>query len=599
MLHYRLLVEVNDLRREVEKKATEQLHSWLRGKRLNADALKVGAEVALAPYATGALAISERPDGSRSLRAVIRENNFHGQWSTQLTVDVPGNIRVKPWLWLDMEGPDNITGEIPQLARSLLDVFDASTQDVRQGEAQAVHTTYEVRTLVEAVCDPRRRSLVVVAGSDPNLPFSQWVGHVRDLLCECVGLAGGYILSPETTEEFNNAIGPAHHVAPWTVRTFQPGVEPDDPDDARRHQVLGMDRIVADPVRRLARMLGRRAREAALETPLPTSAAKVDRAFAQITNANLLAPLDKNPVTPRKRADVVVETRPAERDVTATPAKPLPDPVLQALELVLDGRDITVGRVLELGELAELARNVQASRDAIGARFEAYETEVAALRGERQELRQRLEETQFDAAIAQEEHAIAAAEVRRLQKLLISSSHAAQIWVPDPDRADQRPQDCIQLAERLPEWPRVTFTGDPEKLRELDQYDGTGGWAGKIWDVLGTLDDYARAVLEGTFEGNVHNYLTGTPAGCRTFSATRHATDESATVRSSPKLKAIRMFPVPTTVSATEKIFMGAHFKIAQFGTISPRLYYHNNVRATGRIYVGYIGKHLKNSQTN
>ncbi len=121
----------------------------------------------------------------------------------------------------------------------------------------------------------------------------------------------------------------------------------------------------------------------------------------------------------------------------------------------------------------------------------------------------------------------------------------------------------------------------------------------KIWDAFGALEDYAHAVLEEKFDGNVHSYLSATPAGLRTFSATRHATDESAQVRNTPKLAALRTLPVPTEVDSTGTIFMGAHFKIAQSGIISPRLHYHNDVRGTGRIYIGYIGKHLRNSQTN
>jgi hypothetical protein len=97
MLHYRLFVEVNDPRSGVEKKATEQLHLWLRGKRLDADALTLGTEVALSEHATGSLAESARPDGARSLRSVITENNATtGRWRTQLTVDVPGTTRSKP-----------------------------------------------------------------------------------------------------------------------------------------------------------------------------------------------------------------------------------------------------------------------------------------------------------------------------------------------------------------------------------------------------------------------------------------------------------------------------------------------------------------------
>jgi hypothetical protein len=65
------------------------------------------------------------------------------------------------------------------------------------------------------------------------------------LLRDGVGLAGGYVLTPEATAQFNNAIGPVHAVSPWTVRTFRPGVEPDNVEDGRRHKVLSLERIIA------------------------------------------------------------------------------------------------------------------------------------------------------------------------------------------------------------------------------------------------------------------------------------------------------------------------------------------------------------------
>jgi hypothetical protein len=119
-----------------------------------------------------------------------------------------------------------------------------------------------------------------------------WTGHVRALLRDGVGLAGGYVLTPAATAQFNNAIGPVHAVNPWTVRTFRSGVEPDNVADGRRHKVLSLERIIADSTHRLARMLGRQAREAALETPLPTFATRVNREFAERINADLVASLD-------------------------------------------------------------------------------------------------------------------------------------------------------------------------------------------------------------------------------------------------------------------------------------------------------------------
>jgi hypothetical protein len=39
--------------------------------------------------------------------------------------------------------------------------------------------------------------------------------------------------------------------------------------------------------------------------------------------------------------------------------------------------------------------------------------------------------------------------------------------------------------------------------------------------------------------------------------------------------------------------FMGAHFKIAQSATISPRVHYLDATTRTKVVYVGYVGPHL------
>jgi len=249
-------------------------------------------------------------------------------------------------------------------------------------------------------------------------------------------------------------------------------------------------------------------------------------------------------------------------------------------------------------DLAAITRSAQAGRSAISDRLDEYEFELMALRADQQDLRKRLEDAQFEAAEAEEDHASASAEVRRLQGLLVTAGETEQIWTPI-EKPAPRPRDCAEVADMLSDWGRVRFTGDADHLRELDQYDAAGAWASKIWDILGTLDDYARVIVEQEFDGNVHHYLTSTPTGCRAFSSTKHAGDESSTVRTSTRLSKLRTFPVPSEVHQDNQIFMGAHFKITQFATISPRLYYCNDTRGTGRIYVGYIGKHLKNTQTN
>ena len=73
----------------------------------------------------------------------------------------------------------------------------------------------------------------------------------------------------------------------------------------------------------------------------------------------------------------------------------------------------------------------------------------------------------------------------------------------------------------------------------------------------------------------------------------RHASTESGDVQRNPQLRAPRELPVPAVIDPSERVFMGAHFKIAQSATISPRMHYLDATSRTQKIYVGYIGPHL------
>ena len=89
-----------------------------------------------------------------------------------------------------------------------------------------------------------------------------------------------------------------------------------------------------------------------------------------------------------------------------------------------------------------------------------------------------------------------------------------------------------------------------------------------------------------------------TPPGRPGYAPGAHSTQESDSVERSPRLRKLRVFPVPRDVCPDGAIFMGAHFKIARKGLVSPRMHYHD-AGHTGKIYVGYIGKHLPNAHTN
>jgi hypothetical protein len=79
--------------------------------------------------------------------------------------------------------------------------------------------------------------------------------------------------------------------------------------------------------------------------------------------------------------------------------------------------------------------------------------------------------------------------------------------------------------------------------------------------------------------------------------SSQHAATETALTRT--RFGSERIFPVSAEVDPSHRSIMTAHFKLAQIGMVSPRMYYLDHYTATGRIYIGYIGPHLTNAMTN
>jgi F0F1-type ATP synthase membrane subunit b/b' len=233
-------------------------------------------------------------------------------------------------------------------------------------------------------------------------------------------------------------------------------------------------------------------------------------------------------------------------------------------------------------------------------RIAALQDSVEEVEDDRDQVRARLEEEQLDHAETQSELLDAKAEADRLRAALAQGGRADEAWTVAA-AAPQPPGSFDELLERLDEdvLPNIVFTGETKSALELDEYDPLGTWASKTWDMLRVLEGYANARLAGEFAQGVHAYLTHTPPGRPGYSPGSHASQESDSVAQSPKFSRMRTLPVPSEVDPDGLIFMGAHFRIARRGLISPRMHYHDDTAKTGKIYIGYIGKHLPNTQTN
>ncbi len=609
--------------------AADQLRSWL--------ALKGYGFVAVAP---GVHEVAEHVqlvvtelhphDGSRSLRYRLTESSSAGEageWVTTVTVHSDG--MADDWVWVDVNAPPSAprsaasherlvkevdaadawwTG-VPHVVREILSAADAYDGEMRLAARPTFVTEGDVDGLISAICDPGRRGTALVAAPIPDVPAPRLIGHVEQLTRECVGLAGIYVLDIAAAAKLEESFAPSHSVPLGAIRTFLPEADPASAVDARRHRVLLARTIAEQAPGKLAHLLGRAHRSRALNLPLPSHVAQVDRMLSRQEPATVLQAIQTTPPAPFARLPDDGPAGPAPvGPIAATAVREVAIAGELLTSLVsefqsgassphaADGPDDMTARFREL--LAE-GRGVLRGHQEISRRFAALRDVLEEVEDERDQVRARLEEEQLDHAETQAELLNTKLELDRLRGVLARAGRVDQTRAAVA--AVQSPGSFAELLERLDEHvlSHVAFTGDPKHALELDDFDPLGTWAARAWDMLRVLDGYAAARRRGEFSKGVHAYLGHTPPGRPGYPPGAHSTQESDSVERSPRLRKLRVFPVPRDVRPDGAIFMGAHFKIARKGLVSPRMHYHDDAGHTGKIYVGYIGKHLSNAHTN
>ncbi len=118
------------------------------------------------------------------------------------------------------------------------------------------------------------------------------------------------------------------------------------------------------------------------------------------------------------------------------------------------------------------------------------------------------------------------------------------------------------LLERWTDLEYVVFSGDKGLMEDLDRHGNARTWAGKAWEALLALQDYARISTSESYDRDVSGFLADTPQGCRSFSANRHTARESEGVQNNPRYRRPRELPVPVSVDPAGRIFMGPISKL-------------------------------------
>ncbi|MCR5976552.1 hypothetical protein GDN83_02060 [Gordonia jinghuaiqii] len=599
---------------ELATKIHQQIYAWCTDdrKKWDIDKLTRPGVADIAPGVTASLVREERRDGSSVERWRFHQDEGRGLWITQLTtfVDRASN----GWVLTDVLKPPQSEASVPRLVSNILEV--AAGLDGRHSlTAEPFRARVDdVDYIYEALIDSDRRGFLFLAAADDSvaIPLPDWAGFVSELLSRTRGIASAYVLDTESTLALNARLPESHRVAPWSLRTYLPRPDFDDPGDSLRHRILTTGRIVGDSQYRIRDFLGRSACRHSTTFALPSDLIRIDRRLRELLDETIVGSAHSFPSTiAESTTDLLARPTPATPDsvsestnsAISRPSDGQQTEVMRTLRAVVRSvigtLEVTADSVRRLGSLASEALKQEENLKRVRSRIHTIQSERNALEDENVELTVMVEDQFLDLAQTALELDEAQRELRHLRGELARSDFGDVIWERHESPLDTPPGTFQELLDRFDELPNLVFTGQEKAALELDEKNPLDSWARKTWTALRALDDYCRLRSSGDFSGSVDDFLRDPPPGCVSFSQTNHARDETTATEQHPQYGRARIFAVPKTVDGAGKVFMGAHIKIAKAGSISPRLHYYNDAVGTGRIYIGYIGPHLPNFRTN
>lgn len=603
----------------------DQVATWLRSrKQLDIDTTVDGTHDQ--PGKGRTVTVRHHRHGhDRALRLVLEEDTNAGHWTTQITA--VEHERGGGWVAIDVVSEDGLFVKVPGVARYLIEALHLSDGGLELCRDPRTLTVDRLPELVAVLRDPERRSPVFVAGTDTRLPFGPFSTQVKDWTAQVDGMGHVFVLDPRATTELVTLLGRAWEAPAWTIRTYGPGLDLDQPATARQHRILSTTRLAQDSDRYLQTLLGGFARDIVARHKTPAPLAAWQRTFERLENTALTEAMTTQVPAPAPAPAVELAT-PAEQVVEPTPGPVEPEPAAVAEPLTEESVDTSaVGEEAEtyLVEVAELERvrlalglpdltdetlarfveqattprtDPRAIADA-ARRLERQQARLEALRDELEQVKDKLLEEQVDHMETREELDRQASRAAWLGKQLVDAGRhdAAFSDVPDAEH-DTAPDSYAELLERAAELPGLVVTADRDTVLGLAAIDSTSKALRAAWDSLLALSDYVRARDAGDTPSHVHHYLQNTPPGYRGMPPGKHSWTETGTTMN--QFGEQRDLPVPAAVDPSGTATMTAHFKLARIGMRSPRLYYLDDVAGPTRsVVVGYIGPHMTNTQTS
>lgn len=622
---YRSILRLNDDQNAIDV-AEEQLVAWLRTKRRSGieetDWDGPGAH-RLGPNATLTVVEFNGNDDSRRRLYRLQECNDAGTWEVTIyAFDLPKSRQYKQSLVVEAatdsaKDASHAVSRVdpPRLVRMILETYEAKDGAARLTGRPILVNNENASEVVSAIRDQDRTAAVIVAPTPwAGQHESAWIKVVESLTRDSVGVASTFILDASATDAVVSHLPDSHAVAKGVIRTFAPRVDEFLPEDRLRHRMLFPDTLARsiNSNQKVAKPLAKRHAEATrnrfIHRELPTDLRRGIDILRREEVSQERQHAIKTKITQRQNAqyDAPTPVPPSPKRASTGDSGQRDRAILQRVAGLVKrwiGTDgpVNEASVLELDQKME-AQSIEL--EMLTEQYNVLDETNGNLRDQLEETKEQFDELQLGITIAEDTSREHEREISALRKRLIDANAAEKAFItPLPDKW-KAPDDMYELISRITPgtnthgaFSRVVFTGDEEVTYEIETRGQGLRYAHAFWDYIHVLHDYAAGKSKGHVKCGVHQYLKSDHLDGHKCSADRHAPTESD--QTLARWGNERIFPVPSTVASNEEIQMVAHFKPTWSDTFAPRMYYYDDTDNTGKIYVGYIGRHLKNTKTS
>ena len=504
---------------------------------------------------------------------------------------------------------------VPRFVRRFLSAVDVFDGMVPLREEATTLSLEDEQLLIDMICDVDRRLPVVVAPAADLESMSAYYNKIERVTYKMIGQAGIFVLASDLVDSLSGEIGFAD-LPRGGLRVFPPNFDPASATDARQSYFLTGEELQARAEERVKGHWAWMARAAGNSLRLPKKAQKDFVEVSQHNQAQLLTEIDRLlEAQPQiQKAQRVSQNRTAITDnhgvqSEAGPDAPQSSPerssvsdagLSAALEESFRGESF-VERIQTIGDEATLQESLrmciemaceypnaiamlEAVKDSQSSAStdptSISEDEFFTMWEEKEMLEDELKQARNELLVAQRQG--------RYWKNQITIHDAWHKVGQAPAVSDLR-EDFTSVIEHANELEFIDFTGNTDHALDLDESQEGPAAANNAHSALEALNDYARAKDDDRFtRGGIREFMQNPPDGYDSISSHKFAASESEQVKCNPRFMQARTFPMPNG----EEVRMLMHVKLGQ-GSLAPRMHLFDDTANSGKIVVGYIGRHL------